>query len=274
MGKKKADVTNADMEAAGLEMTSNPETSSPLRVGAMSVEGKENSGKTAFALSASELGPVWFIAMDSGWRTVEWFRGQGRVIGMKKLLVTMPEDVAPEDFSAVAEATMPKLEELKRICRAAIDAKAYAVVIDTGGDLEELVGYGLHGKISLDVYGGEGRLKKALNGAMASLYRTFEASDTNLLVTHFLLQFKDDIYPAGWKLTNKECPYIVRCEYDYGTEKDGYQQGDPDTKMQHWVRIMKSKHFPEQQGKRMKWSRLTGYGVVSRYMLGVGEDED
>ena len=267
MARRSKRVEETPSEIDGFEYTSNADSSSPLRVEAMSVEGFENGGKTSFALSASELGPVAYIPMDSGWRVVDWFRAQGRTIGTKKILAMLPDDVDVDDFSEVSDAMMPKLKELRVACRAAIDAKAFACVIDTGSDVEDLVGYSINGKIGLDVYGGEGRLKKAVNSAMASLYRLFEASDTNLIVTHKLASFKDDIYPIGWKGTNYECPHIVRAEYDH-------EDDDPDKPMKHYVRIVKAKYRPELQGQRFRVNRLTGYSKIAKMLLPPVADEN
>lgn len=238
-------------------------SASPLRVEAMSVEGFENSGKTAFALSSSELGPICYVAMDSGWRTVEWFLGQGRVIKTRKLLVSLDliaPDIPADDFMGVSLAAMPLLTELRTLCRNAISAGAYAVVIDTGGDLHNLASYAVNGKIGVNVYGGEGRLKAAINTVMEGLFRLFEASDTNLIMTHFLGSFDGNVYPLGWKLVNKECPFVVRCE----SESDEDDETKP---KKFFVRIIKSKYKPELQGQRFKVGRLTAYGKIARMLL-------
>lgn len=255
-------------EVDGFTYVPGATSSSPLRVEAMSVEGFENGGKTSFALSASAIGPVAFIAMDSGWRVVEWFWEQGRKIGLKKLLTVLPDGVEPDEFVEVTEAMKPKLKEVSEACRRVIDKRYYACVIDTGSDLEDLVGYALNGKISLDVWGGEGRLKKALNSTMASLYRLFESSDTNLIVTHKLGSFKGEIYPLGWKLTNYECPYVVRAVFDHEIV------GDPDSPKKHFIEIVKSKYKPELQGKRVRVNRLDGYAKVAKMLLPGGDTDD
>jgi len=263
MAKKKAasEVDTSDMERAGFVYEAEPESSNPMRVEAISVEGFENGGKTSFGLSASELGPVAYIPMDSGHRAADWFRAQGRSIGKHKLMALLPDAVDPQDFLAVSEAMEPKLRELRAACRAAIDAKVFACVIDTGSDVEDLVGYALNGRISLDVYGGEGRLKKAVSSTMSSFYRMFEASDTNLIVTHKLSEFKDQIYPQAWKGTNYACPHIVRAEFDHEIE------GDLDSPKKFYTRIIKAKYRPEIQGQRFKWNRLTGYRKIAAMLL-------
>ena len=270
MKKKKAATPTEPTQLDGFDYDSGAASSSPLRVEAMSVEGFENAGKTAFALSASELGPIAYIPMDSGWRVADWYRAQGRSVGIHRVLANLPDDVDPDDFLAVSEAMMPKLKELRTACRRAIDQRAFACVLDTGSDVEDLVGLAINGKIGLDVYGGEGRLKKAVSSAMTSLYRVFEESDTNLIVTHKLAQFKDDIYPIGWKNTNYACPYIVRCEFDHEEEDN------PESPKRHWVRVVKSKYDPALQGQRFRVGRLTGYGKIAKMLLPavVSADDD
>ena len=259
MAKKRS--VEERVEIAGFDYEADAGSSSPLRVDAMSVEGFENAGKTAFSLSASELGPIVYIPLDSGWRVVEWYRAQGRSVGLKRLPISLPDDIDPDDFFAVSEAMMPKLKELRAACRSAIDGGAFACVLDTGSDVEDLVGYAINGKIGLDVYGGEGRLKKAVNSAMSSLFRIFEESNTNLIITHKLASFKDDIYPIGWKNTNYACPFIVRCEYEHEEE------GNEESPKRFYVKIIKSKYKPELQGQRFKVGRLTGWGKIAKMLL-------
>lgn len=272
MAKKKgtAEVDTAAMEAAGFAFAAAPAPADGrLRVEAMSVEGKENAGKTSFSLSASELGPVAYIPMDSGRGAMEWFRKQGRVIADRPIIAMLPDEVDPDDFAAVAEAMEPLLKDMRAACRAAIDNKFVACVVDTGSALEDLVGYSINGKVALNVYGGEGRLRKAVNSVMSSFFRMFEAaSDTNLLVTHRLSTFNGETYPQGWKQINYEVPYVVRCEYG------PIKEDDPDSPQKHTVRIIKSKYKPELQGQRFRVDRLTGYSTIAKMLLPTVDEED
>lgn len=262
-GKKAVAVDTDAMEAAGFAFAAAPAPEDGrLRVEAMSVEGFENCGKTSFALSSSELGPTAYIRMDSGGGVMEWFRQQGRVIADKPVIACVPDDVDPDDFAAVAEVMAPKLKEMRLACRAAIDAKFANVVIDTGSAVHSLVSYAINGRIKLNVYGGEGRLRAAVDSAMASLFRLFEeAPDSNLVITHRLKKFNEEVYPDSWKSLNYEVPYIVRAEYDH------IKEDDPDSKKVHWIRFIKAKYRPELQGTRVRVDRLTGYSKVAKMLL-------
>lgn len=272
--KKVADTVDKDaMEAAGFAMADLPAADDGrFRLEAMSVEAEENGGKSTFALSASEFGMAAFISLDSGRGIVRKFREAGRVIGDRYISTMLPDDVDPDNFEEVADAMMPKLRELRAACRAAIEQRAVACILDTGSGLEDLVGFSINGKIGLDVYGGEGRLKKAVNSAMASLFRMFEeAPDTNLIVTHRLNTYKGDTYPIGWRQVNYEVPYVVRCVYEPSIEND------PDSQKKFYARILKSKYRKELEGTRHRVDALTGYGKIAKMLLptaAADEEED
>lgn len=274
MGKKKAaDVDKDVMEAAGFAFAAAPAPEDGrLRVEAMSVEGFTNVGKSSFALSSSELGPTAYLLMDSGGGVAEWYRAQGRTIAIKSVGVNLPRDVSPDDFGAVAEAMTPILTEFREACYAAIDAKFANVVIDTGWALHNLVSLGVNGKVKVNVYGGEGRLRAAVDSAMVSLFNLFQAApETNLIVCNRLKKFGEEIYSVGWGQMESEAPYIVRCEYDH------VKEDDPDSPKTWFVKVVKSKYRSELTGKRFRWDRLNGYGSIAKKLLptfAADEDED
>lgn len=227
----------------------------------ISVQGLPNSGKTAWALSASELGPVGYIAMDSGHEITNWFRAQGRVIGKKKAVVALPAGIEPDEFLAVSEAMKPLLTDVRVTCERFIEKRYYAVVIDTGTDLLDLASYALNGRINLDARGADSKLRAAVGSVMTTFYRMFEASETHLILTHKLGSFEGQTYPRQWANTEYACPYIVQAEYGHENEDD------ETTPKRFFIRFIKSKHKLELQGKRVKVGRLTGFSKVMKMLL-------
>lgn len=245
------------LESAGFSFSDD----GPMVVG-VSIEGRENTGKSTLAYSACSLGPTVIFAPDPGSRVVKYFRDKGRQIGIKKFTTTLPPGIDAASMQDVADALIPRVEEFRDNVATVLSAGAKVVILDTGTEMFDMVRQAITGKMNPGLSDDFGKSMGQVNATMHGICKQIVQGGAHLVMLHKVTNKagfdQDPRYEMrGWKDALYYMDVVLRCWHDVLDPKT--ESVESGAKRRFLVEVVKNKDDKAREGERIPWKKATGF---------------